>query len=109
MKWSNLENDICPVARSLSVIGYRWTLLIIRDCFLGISRFQQFQSSLDITRHVLTDRLNRLVEQGILIKEEYARGRYDYRLSETGRTLEPVLRELFNWGKRHRPLRRKTA
>ncbi|MEO0884250.1 MAG: helix-turn-helix domain-containing protein [Pseudomonadota bacterium] len=109
MKWSNLENDICPIARALSVIGDRWTLLILRDCCLGLSRFQQFQRSLGLTRHVLTDRLNRLVADGILIKDEYARGRFDYRLSETGKSLEPVLRELFNWGKQHRPLRRKAS
>lgn len=109
MKWSNLETDICPIARTLFVMGDRWTLLIIRDCFLGLSRFEQFQKSLGITRHILTDRLKRLVDEGILVKHEYARGRYDYALSETGRTLEPVLIELFKWGKKHRPVRRKTA
>ncbi|MEO1475231.1 MAG: helix-turn-helix domain-containing protein [Pseudomonadota bacterium] len=109
MKWSELESDVCPIARSLSLIGDRWTMLIIRDCFLGKTRFGQFQSSLGITRHILTDRLKRLVEAGLLIKLEYARGRYDYRLSETGKDLEPVLRELFKWGKRHRPVRRKTS
>ncbi|MEM9669913.1 MAG: helix-turn-helix domain-containing protein [Pseudomonadota bacterium] len=109
MKWSNLENEICPIARSLSVMGDRWTLLIIRDCFLGRSRFQQFQNSLGLTRHILADRLKRLVEEDILIRHEYTRGRYDYRLSETGKALEPILRELFKWGKQHRPLRRKVA
>src|SRR5262249_51409753 len=82
-RWDDLAADWCPVARAMSVIGDRWTLLIVRDCFLGKSRFEQFQSSLGVTRHVLADRLKRLVEQGVLEKNPYQSRpvRYDYRLT----------------------------
>lgn len=66
MKWSETQQQNCPVAQTLAMIGDRWTLLIIRDAFLGLSRFEQFQKSLGITRHVLAERLKRLVEEGIL-------------------------------------------
>ena len=56
----------------MSVIGDRWTLLIVRDCFLGKSRFEEFQKSLGMTRHLLSDRLKRLVEQGVLEKNLYS-------------------------------------
>ena len=107
MKWSNLNQNLCPIARTLSVVGDRWTLLILRDCFLGSTRFEQFQRSLGLTRHVLSDRLSRLVEAGVLVKHAYARGRYDYSLTESGKALEPALRELFDWGREYMPLRRK--
>ncbi len=111
MKWSDLQNDLCPVARSLSVIGDRWTLLILRDVFLGLSRFDQFQASLGVTRHVLSERLARLVEAGVLEKRAYSDRpkRYDYVLTERGRDLGPALRALKDWGKRHMPLRRPAA
>jgi DNA-binding HxlR family transcriptional regulator len=60
------EGQNCSVARTLEIVGERWTLLIIRDAFLGLSRFEQFQEKLGIARNVLADRLNRLVEEGIL-------------------------------------------
>jgi DNA-binding HxlR family transcriptional regulator len=98
MKWSDLENDTCPIARSLSVVGDRWTLLILRDCFVGKTRFDAFQKSLGLTRHVLAERLAKLVEAGVLSKEAYAKGRYDYRLTRQGKALAPVLSALFDWG-----------
>ncbi|MEL6323101.1 MAG: helix-turn-helix domain-containing protein [Pseudomonadota bacterium] len=106
MKWSELEENECPIARTLSVVGDRWTLLILRDCFLGRSRFSEFRASLGITRHVLSDRLAGLVAEGILDKTEYARGRFDYRLTDKGEALGPILRSMFDWGKAYRPLRR---
>jgi len=98
MKWSDLDTATCPIARSLSVVGDRWTLLILRDCFLGKTRFDMFQQSLGLTRHVLAERLARLVEAGVLTKEAYAKGRYDYRLTPEGKALAPVLSALFDWG-----------
>jgi len=62
MKWENVGNLPCSVARTLSVIGERWTLLIVRNAFLGQRRFDDFQANLGLTRHVLAERLNRLVE-----------------------------------------------
>jgi DNA-binding HxlR family transcriptional regulator len=111
MKWDDLSEDWCPVARAMSVIGDRWTLLIVRDCFLGKSRFEEFQASLGVTRHLLSDRLKRLVEQGVLEKNPYSLKppRYDYRLTAKGRDFSPALVGLKNWGKTHMPVRREAA
>ena len=100
MKWNELGNVHCPVARSLSILGDRWTLLIIRNAFLRTRRFDDFQKQLGITRHLLTDRLNRLVEKDIMKKVLYqeAPKRYEYRLTESGIALYPVLLVLSNWG-----------
>ena len=107
-RWDDLAADWCPVARAMSVIGDRWTLLIVRDCFLGKSRFEQFQTSLGITRHLLSDRLKRLVAQGVLEKNPYQSRpvRYDYRLTDKGRDFAPALVGLKDWGKRHMPIRK---
>ena len=110
-RWDDLAADWCPVARAMSVIGDRWTLLIVRDCFLGKSRFEQFQASLGITRHLLSDRLKRLVAQGVLEKNPYQSRpvRYDYRLTEKGRDFAPALVGLKDWGKKHMPVRKPAA
>ena len=107
-RWDDLSTDWCPVARAMSVIGDRWTLLIVRDCFLGKSRFEEFQKSLGMTRHVLADRLKRLVEAGVLERNAYqARPpRYAYELTEKGRDFAPALIGLKDWGKKHMPLRK---
>ena len=110
------ENQVCSIARALELVGERWTLLIVRDAFLGLSRFDQFQQSLGIGRNVLADRLNGLVEQGIFDRVPYSERplRHDYRLTEKGRELAIVLAALRQWGDRHvsdkppRLLRRKT-
>ena len=66
------EGQNCSIARTLEIVGERWTLLIIRDVFLGLRRFDQLQESLGVARNVLTDRLNRLVEEGILERVQYS-------------------------------------
>ena len=71
MRWEELDQEPCSVARALAVVGDRWTLIILRDCFLGVRRFDQFESRLGITRHVLTDRLKKLVENDVLTKVPY--------------------------------------
>jgi len=110
-KWDELATDWCPVARALSVIGDRWTLLIVRDCFLGKSRFEEFQKSLGVTRHVLSNRLKQLVEDGVLERNAYSSKppRYDYRLTEKGRDFAPALMGLKDWGKKHMPIRKPAA
>lgn len=110
-KWDELATDWCPVARAMSVIGDRWTLLIVRDCFLGKSRFEEFQKSLGLTRHVLSDRLKRLVDQGVLERNAYSQKplRYAYSLSEKGRDFAPALIGLKDWGKKHMPIRKPAA
>src|ERR1700758_1963673 len=110
------ETQNCSVARTLELVGERWTLLIIRDAFLGLRRFDEFQESLGIARNVLTDRLNRLVEEGILERVRYSERpeRYEYRLTAKGRELNIALTALRQWGdtylseKPPRLLRRKT-
>jgi DNA-binding HxlR family transcriptional regulator len=88
----------CAVARSLEVIGERWTLLIVRDAFYGVTRFSDFRDHLDIPRAVLTDRLNLLVEHDILVRTVAASGRDEYALTEKGRGLWPIVRSLMAWG-----------
>ena len=99
MRWEDLENEACPVARGLSVIGERWTLLILRDCFLGVRRFDDFQSSLGITRHILADRLKTLEAKGLLRRVQYQERppRFEYRLTDTGKDLFPVMVTLITW------------
>jgi DNA-binding HxlR family transcriptional regulator len=97
------QGQDCSVARALEVVGERWTLLIIRDAFLGLRRFDQFQESLGIARNVLTDRLNRLVQEGILDRVRYndRPERYEYRLTPKGRDLGITLAGLRQWGDKH--------
>lgn len=108
MKWTDLSTNWCPVARTLSIVGDRWTLLILRDCFLGLTRFDQFADSTGVTRHILADRLKRMVEGGILERQLYSDGqkRYEYVLTERGLELGPVLMTMRDWGKQHLPVRR---
>ena len=95
----------CGVAKTLEVVGERWTLLIVRDAFLGRRRFEEFQESLGIARNVLTDRLNRLVDEGIFERVRYSERpeRYEYRLTPKGRELNVALTALRQWGERHAP------
>jgi DNA-binding HxlR family transcriptional regulator len=97
---NDYEGQDCSIARALEVVGERWTLLIIRDAFLGLRRFDQFQEDLGIARNVLTDRLGRLVEEGILRRERYSERpeRYEYRLTRKGADLAIALAGLRQWG-----------
>tara|TARA_R110000787_G_scaffold148128_1_gene262002 strand:- start:807 stop:1250 length:444 start_codon:yes stop_codon:yes gene_type:complete len=106
MKWNDLHKNACPVARGLSVVGDRWTMLVIRECFLGIRRFEKMQERLGITRHVLADRLRILETAGVLRREAYQQRplRHEYRLTERGKALYPVLVTLIDWANAHVPL-----
>ena len=88
------------MARALSVVGERWTLLILRDAFFGTRRFDQFQASLGITRHRLSERLGKLVDHGVLKRVPYSERppRFEYRLTRKGLALYPVLMTLGRWG-----------
>jgi len=103
VRWRDVGRLDCTIARTLSVIGDRWTLLVIRDAFLGIRRFDDFQASLGITRHRLADRLAKLVKHGILRREIYQSRprRYAYRLTEKGLDLYGVVVTIAGWGDRH--------
>jgi DNA-binding HxlR family transcriptional regulator len=103
MRWSELADERCSVARTIAVIGDRWTLLILRDCFLRIRRFDDFQDRLGITRHILADRLKKLVDAGVLEKVPYGDRpvRHEYRLTDRGLDLYPVMLSVVHWGDTH--------
>jgi DNA-binding HxlR family transcriptional regulator len=96
-------DQVCSVARSLEVLGERWTLLVIRDVFTGKRRFDAIQEDLGIARNVLAARLSRLVEEGILERRPYQQRptRYEYFLTEKGLELWPVMVAMMDWGDRH--------
>lgn len=91
----------CAIARALEIIGERWTLLVVRDAFYGVRRFTDFRDHLDIPRAVLTERLNLLVEHGILARSTAASGREEYTLTGKGEELWPAVWALQAWGGKH--------
>src|SRR5437763_11921002 len=95
----------CSIARSLEVVGERWTLLILRDAFFGVHRFDDFQERLGIARNVLAARLQHLCDEGLLERRRYSERpeRFEYHLTGAGRDLGPVLIQLITWGDRHHP------
>jgi DNA-binding HxlR family transcriptional regulator len=97
------DGQNCSIAKSLELIGERWTMLIVRDAFLGLKRFDQFQESLGIARNVLTDRLNTVVDAGIFERVRYSERpeRFEYQLTAKGRELNVPLNALREWGERH--------
>lgn len=103
MRWEELDQQPCSLARALSVVGDRWTLVILRDCFLGVRRFDDFEARLGITRHILSDRLKKLLDAGVLEKRPYQQRprRDEYRLTAKGRDLYPVILSLVHWGDRY--------
>jgi DNA-binding HxlR family transcriptional regulator len=97
------ESQNCSIARSLEVIGDRWTLLLIRSAFEGVRRFDDFQDALGVARNVLTDRLNRLCDEEIMRRVPYQERpeRFEYRLTRKGVELWPAMMTLLMWGDRH--------
>lgn len=106
MRWLDYESDSCSIARALESLGDRWTVLILRDLFNGVHRFDELLEHLGVSRDVLSRRLTGLVEDGIVerrpYREEGMRPRQDYHLTAAGRELQPVLVALLQWGDRHR-------
>ena len=103
MQHKSLEYTGCPVARSLKHVGEWWSILILRDAFVGISRFDDFRTSLGIAPNMLTRRLKTLVESGLLEKRLYSAkpARYEYLLTKKGHDFRPVLWSLIVWGNEH--------
>ena len=103
MQRKNFGNMQCPIARSLERVGEWWSILILRDAFRGLTRFDQFQASLGIAPNMLTRRLNALVDSGLLEKRAYSEHppRFEYVLTERGRDFRPVLWALLAWGNKH--------
>jgi len=97
------EGQNCSIAKSLELIGERWTMLIVREVFLGNRRFDEMATRLDIARNVLTARLTRLVDEGVLTKVRYQERpeRFEYRLTEKGIDLWPVIVSLLQFGDRY--------
>jgi DNA-binding HxlR family transcriptional regulator len=103
MQRKSFGNMQCPIARSLERVGEWWSILILRDAFHGLTRFDQFQTSLGIAPNMLTRRLNALVEGGLLERRRYSERppRDEYVLTERGRDFRPVLVALLAWGNKH--------
>ena len=97
------DEQLCSIAASLQLIGDRWSLLILRDAFRGVRRFDELAADLGIARNLLADRLQKLVDHGILVKQPYQQRpvRYEYRLSAKGVDLSPALVALMRWGDKH--------
>ena len=102
MRWSEIDSQDCSVAQALSVVGERWTLLILREAFMRVRRFEDFQELTGAPRAVLADRLKALVDEGVLETRQYSErpDRFEYRLTEKGIDLYPVLIALVRWGDR---------
>lgn len=98
-----MKNETCPVARSVDIIGDRWSLLIVRDAFDGMRRFSDFQRSLGMARNILSDRLRKLVNSGILTTQCASDGTayQEYVLTAKGERLFPVVVALRQWGEQH--------
>ena len=102
MEWNEVGGLPCSIARSLSLVGDRWTLLVLREAFSGVTRFEGFQSRLGVSRNVLAGRLARLTAAGVFEQVAYQEGprRHAYTLTAQGRDLYPVLVSLLAWGDR---------
>lgn len=102
---NDYPDQVCSIARALEVVGERWTLLVLRDVFTGVHRFDDLVDSLGITRTVLTHRLRKLVDEDVLERRRYQRrpDRFEYHATEKGRALLPVVAHLLQWGDRYYP------
>ena len=100
MRRTRFDSWPCPIARTTDLVGDWWTPLVMREAFLGRRRFEDFQRSLGVPRAVLTKRLDRLVEEGLLVKVAYEEHppRFEYRLTEKGRAFWDVLAAMWRWG-----------
>jgi DNA-binding HxlR family transcriptional regulator len=105
MERTSYQASNCSIGRTLQVVGEKWTLLILRESFYGATRFEQFHRVLNCPRNLLSERLTKLVEEGILERSEYrepgSRARMEYHLTDKGRELTPILLSLREWGDRH--------
>ncbi len=103
MQWRELGDQPCSFSRTLAVIGDRWSLMILRDCFMKVRRFDEFHDRLGIGRPILTDRLKKLVDNFVLTKVAYQQNpiRHEYRLTQKGLDLYPVVMAIVHWGDVH--------
>jgi DNA-binding HxlR family transcriptional regulator len=103
MLGNNYESQVCSIAGALEIVGERWSLLIVRNIFLGLRRFDEIQDNLGIARNVLQTRLTRLIDNDVIEKRLYNERppRYEYRLTEKGLALWPTIVALMQWGDRY--------
>lgn len=103
LKWTEVSEQQCSVARASAVLGDRWTLLLLSDIFLGVRRFEEFQERLGISRTTLTSRLKLLEKHGVISRVRYQDNppRHEYRLTGKGHDLFPVLSTIINWGDKY--------
>ncbi|WP_026912082.1 winged helix-turn-helix transcriptional regulator [Patulibacter minatonensis] len=105
MQRTSYQASNCTIGATLRLLGEKWTLLIVRESFFGATRFEQFMAVLGCPRNLLSERLGKLVDEGILERSEYrepgSRARHEYRLTPTGKELMPILMALMQWGDRH--------
>ena len=104
-EYSSYDSETCSIARTLALVGDRWTLLVLRDIANGVRRFDELAAHLGVARNVLTRRLAALVDAELVLRTGYrvegARERHEYRLSPAGRDLVPILLAFMGWGDRH--------
>jgi DNA-binding HxlR family transcriptional regulator len=105
MQRTSFANLRCPAGRALDSVGDWWSMMMLRDAFQGLTRFDEFQKSLGIAPNILTRRLAHLIDKGLFEKRLYSErpARYEYVLTEKGLDFFPVLMALFSWGQRHAP------
>lgn len=105
MEWRQASTHNCPVGRALALLGEKWTLLIVRDALNGVKRFDDFRRHMELSEAVLSDRLRKLVEAGVLETRPYQepghRERNEYAVTDKGRDLLPVIIALKQWGEEH--------
>lgn len=105
MQWLDIDTGNCSIQRTLAVIGEKWTILVLREAFNGVRRFDQIRDHTGISDAILSDRLRTLVAAGVLEAKPYQqpgrRTRHEYRLTAKGHDLYPVLLSLLHWGDRH--------
>lgn len=103
MKWDELADQPCSLARTLGIVGDRWTMMILREAFVGVRRFEQFQDRLGLSKALLSQRLKGLVDDGVLDRRAYQDRpeRFEYRLTAKGLDLYPVLMAMVAWGNKY--------
>lgn len=105
---SDWSEAVCPIARSLDVVGDPWVVLVLREALTGATRFEQFRATLGVADNVLSRRLAAMVDAGLLTRSPYVAGnrtQHEYLLTDAGTDLLPIVHALAQWGERHRPAR----
>jgi DNA-binding HxlR family transcriptional regulator len=107
MDWRDQDTSMCSIGSTLDLVGKPWVMLVMREVFRGLHRFSDIQAHLDVSRPVLSQRLDTLVDAGVLERVPYRepgqRARHEYHLTDKGRDLYPLLTALRDWGDRHLP------